>query len=182
MSQKVLEIIRGIGQAASDIGYDGAITDDGKPVEIGLKRDQGHPVYNSRVMDGFNIGISGKILILSYHTDLKLKEIYSQDLEAEIGSMMNKIIKELKKRYKANTGKALSLKKKGEVDVRVESTSRVRYWATAKCLYEIGNMGDTQNILKDDGPPDIEKTFKKFLSQGGLGKRPENAAQRPRKS
>ena len=182
MSQKVIEIINGISRAAHDIGYDGAITEDGKPVEIGLKREQGHPVYGSRVMDGFNIGISGKLLVLSYHCDLKLKEIYSQNLESEINIMMKEIIKELKKRFKANEGKTLSLKKKGEVDVRVESTSRVRYWATAKCLYEIGNVGDTKDILEDDNRPDIEKSFKKFLDQGGLGKRPENAAQRPRKS
>tara|TARA_Y100000296_G_C5082932_1_gene210873 strand:+ start:26 stop:574 length:549 start_codon:yes stop_codon:yes gene_type:complete len=182
MSQKVIETINGIHRAANDIGYDGALTVDGKPLEIGLKREQGHPVYGSRVMDGFNIGISGKTLILSYHTDLKLKEVYNQDLEAEIGSMMRKIIKELKKRFKANEGKTLSLKKKGEVDVRVESTSRVRYWATARCLYEISNLGDTKDVLADDSRPDIEKSFKKFLDQGGLGKRAENAAQRPRKS
>ena len=181
MSQKVIEIIRGISQAAADIGYDGALTEDGNPLDFGMKRQQGHPIYSSRVMDGFNIGISGKTLILSYHTDIKLKEIYSQDLEGEIGSMMGKIIKELKKRYKANEKKALSLKKQGEVDVRVESTSRVRYWATARCLYEIGNMGETKDIL-DEGPPDLEGNFKKFLELGGAGKPPENAAQRPRKS
>ena len=173
MSKKVLEIVRGISQAAADIGYDGAITEDGKPLEIGMKREQGHPIYGSRVMDGFNIGISGKTLILTYHTDLKVKEIYSQDLEVEIEGMMKKIIGELKKRYKANEGKALSLKKQGEVDVRVESTSRIRYWATAKCMYEIGNMGETLDIL-DEGPPELEKNFKKFLEQGDVGKRPEN--------
>jgi len=173
MSEKVLEIVRGISQAAADIGYDGAITEDGKPLEIGLKREEGHPIYGSRVMDGFNIGFSGKTLVLSYHCDLKLKEIYSQDLEVEVEGMMKKIIKELKKRYKSNTGKALSLKKKGEVDIRVESTSRVRYWATARCVYEIGSMGDSLDVL-EEGPPELEKNFKKFLDQGGLGKRPDN--------
>ncbi len=173
MSEKVLEIIRGISQAAADIGYDGAVSEDGTPLEIGLKREQGHPVYGSRVMDGFNIGINGKTLVLSYHTDLKLQEIYSQDLEAEVDGMMKKIVKELKKRYKSNTGKSLTLKKKGEVDVRVESTSRVRYWATARCMYEIGGMGDTIDVL-EEGPPELEKNFKKFLEQGDLGKRPEN--------
>jgi len=182
MSQKVIEIVNGIHRAANDIGYDGALTVEGEPLEIGLKREQGHPVYGSRVMDGFNFGVQGKTLILSYHTDLKLKEVYNQDLEAEIGIMMEKIIKELKKRFKANESKTLSLKKLGEVDVRVESTSRVRYWATARCLYEIGNLGDTKDVLSDDNRPDIEKSFKKFLDQGGLGKRPENAAQRPKKS
>ena len=181
MSQKVLEIIRGISQAASDIGYDGALMEDGKPYDFGMKRQKGHPVYDSRVMDGFNIGISGKNLILSYHTGLKLKEVYAQDLEVEIEGMMKKIVSELKKRFKANEGKGLALKKLGEVDVRVESSSRVRVWATARCMYEIGNMGETANIL-DEGPPEIEKNFKKFLDQGGLGKRPENKAQRPKKS
>ena len=167
MSKKVLEIVRGISQAAADIGYDGAITENGDPIDFGMKRHQGHPIYDSRVMDGFNIGISGKTLILSYHCDIKLQEVYSQDLESEIGSMMAKIIKELKSRYKANEGKALSLKKESDVDIRVESSSRVRCWATAKCRYSIGNMGETKDILTDDGPPALEKNFQKFLKQGG---------------
>ena len=95
MSKKVLEIIRGISLAAADIAYDGWINEDGEPVKIGLKREEGHPVYSSRVMDGFNIGISGPNLILSYHTDVKLKEIYDQNFEVETGRMMAKIIKEL---------------------------------------------------------------------------------------
>jgi len=181
MSQKVFEIIRGISQAAADIGYDGALTEDGKPYDFGMKRQQGHPVYNSRVMDGFNIGISGKTLILSYHTDLKLKEVYAQNLESEIAGMMKKIISELKKRYKANEGTALTLKKKGDIDVRVESSSRVRVWATAKCIYEIGKMGETKDIL-DEGPPDLEGNFKKFLDQGGLGSRPKNSAHKTKKA
>ena len=173
MSQKVLEIIRGLSQAAADIGYDGALTEDGERMDFGMKRHQGHPIYGSRVMDGFNIGISGTKLILSYHTDLKLKEIYSQDLEAEVEGMMKKIISELKKRYKKNTGNGVTLTKEGELDVRVESTSRVRYFATAKCVYNIGGMGDVASVL-DEGPPELEKNFKTFLEQGGLGKRPKN--------
>ena len=34
-------------------------------------------------------------------------------------------------------------------------------------------MGDTADIL-EEGPPELEKNFKKFLEQGDLGKRPEN--------
>ena len=110
MSKKVLEIVRGIAQAAADIGYDGCVDDDGKPVEIGLKREEGHPIYNSRVMDGFNIGFAGPNLILSYMSDVKLREIYDQKFEVETGRKMASIIKGLKKRYKKNTGNALSLK------------------------------------------------------------------------
>ncbi len=167
MSQKTLDTIRGIAQAAADIGYDGSINENGEPVKIGLKREEGHPIYGSRVMDGFNIGISGKTLVLSYHSDVKLKEIYSQDFEVETGRMMSKIISELKKRFKANEGKSLSLKDNDDLVVRVESTSRVRCWATAKRTYGIGNLSDVEDVLTDSGPPKIEKNFEKFLKQGG---------------
>ena len=173
MSKETLEIVRGIGQAFARIGYDGAIDEEGKPIEIGLKREQGHPVYNSRVMDGFNVSMSGKTLILSYHSDIKLKEVYSQDLEAEIEQMMAKIVKALKKSYKGVTGKALSLKEKGPCDARVESTSRVRCFVTARKMYEIGNMGDVENV----GEPsklDLEKNFKAFLEKDAGSKRPKN--------
>ena len=181
MSQKVIDIVRGLAQAAADIGYDGAVDKDGEPVKIGMRREEGHPIYDSRVMDGFNISISGKTLILSYHADIKLKDVYAQDLEAEIGQMMAKIITALKSRYKSNTGKGVALKKNGEIDVRVESTSRVRVWAVAKGKYDIGGMGETKDILSDE-PPKLEKNFQNFLKKGGLGNKPENKNQRPKKS
>tara|TARA_R110000751_G_scaffold132779_5_gene235342 strand:+ start:1552 stop:2100 length:549 start_codon:yes stop_codon:yes gene_type:complete len=174
MSKKVLEIVRGIAQAAADIGYDGCVDDDGKPVEIGLKREEGHPIYNSRVMDGFNIGFAGPNLILSYMSDVKLREIYDQKFEVETGRKMASIIKGLKKRYKKNTGNALSLKMLKDPVIRVESTSRVRCWATARCTYKIGNMTDVEEILEEEGTPELEKNFKKFLEQGDLGKKAQN--------
>jgi len=152
------------------------VDEKGEPIKIGLKREEGHVINDSRRIDGFNVGITGNTMVLSYHTDMTLKEVYSQDLESEIGSMMSKIISELKKRYKANTGKSLTLKKEGEVDVRVESSSRIRCWATARCLYNIGNMGETLDV-KSDEPPALEKNFKSFLGKGGFGKRPENPNQ-----
>ena len=137
MSKKVVDKITSLAQAAADIGYDGAINKDGTPVKIGLKREQGHPIYGSRVMDGFNISVSGQTLILSYHTDVRLREIYNQDFETEVGRMMAKIIKELKKRFKSNTGKGITLTKQGDPSIRVESSSRARCWATARCTYKI---------------------------------------------
>jgi hypothetical protein len=181
MSKKVLEIIEGIAQAAADIGYDGAMTKDGEPVDFGMKRHQGHPIYDSRTMDGFKIGISGKTLVLSYHSDVKLKDIYGQDFEVETGRMIAKIISELKKRYKANTNKTLSLKKKGDINIRVETSSRVRCWATARCLYDIGNMGDVEDV-KEPSRGDLEKNFNDFLSQGDWGKRPPNKNQKSKKA
>ena len=57
----------------------------------------------------------------------------------------------------------------------------MRVWVTAKSQYDIGGMGDTKDVLSDE-PPEIEKNFQNFLKKGGLGNKPENKNQRPKKS
>ena len=62
-----LKIIRGISQACADLGYDGAhLIEDEK---VGLKREQGDPVLDSRRIDGFKVRINGQTLICSYHSE-----------------------------------------------------------------------------------------------------------------
>ena len=62
----ILDIVRGLGQAAAN-AYDGALDESGEPLQLGLKREKGHPVLDSRVMDGFNVKFYGnKICIKSY--------------------------------------------------------------------------------------------------------------------
>jgi len=51
----ILEIVRAISNIVSELGYDGARMKDGSPVEIGLKREEGCPIVDSRVMDGFKV-------------------------------------------------------------------------------------------------------------------------------
>ena len=86
---------------------------------------------------------------------------------------MSDIVSYLKKQYRKVTGNTLSLKEKGECDARVESTSRVRVFVTASKRYEIGNMGETEDV-KDPSEDKIEANFKKFLEQGGLGTKAKN--------
>ncbi len=40
MSQKVVDVLRGISQAAGNM-YDGATDENGEPIKIGLKREEG---------------------------------------------------------------------------------------------------------------------------------------------
>ena len=67
-----LEIVRGIQQACAN-GYDGALDEDGNRVEIGLKREEGHLINDSRVMDGCFVKFHGDNLIVTYHSELKMK-------------------------------------------------------------------------------------------------------------
>ena len=58
----VYEIVQGLSQAAAN-AYDGNHDEryayDGKARKIGLRREEGDPILDSRVMDGFKVKFSG---------------------------------------------------------------------------------------------------------------------------
>ena len=158
------EIIQGINQAAAN-GYDGALTDDGEPIKIGLRREEGHPINDSRVMDGFKVTIGGNMLKVIYQADIKLKETHDKGFENEIASTINDVIKFLKKEYKKITGDTLSLTKQGEPDIMIQRTSNIRTWVQAVCIYKIGSLKDAVPV----GEPSEDKlddSIKKWLAIG----------------
>ena len=53
-----LEIINCISQVLANT-YDGALDESGEPVKIGLRREEGNPLVDPRVMDGFGASVSG---------------------------------------------------------------------------------------------------------------------------
>ena len=134
----------------------------------------GDILLDERVIDGFGVKFMGPILCINYQTQVQLKEIYSGGFESEMDQTMADISKFLKKEYRKITGKSVSLTKEGEIDVRVESVSRVHSWATAYQMYKIGGIDEVMVI--DEGSEDtLEKGWKTFLDQGGWkGKRPKN--------
>ena len=176
MSQKVVDIVTGISRAVGDGHWDGATDEKGEKLKIGLKREEGNPNFDKRTMDGFGVKVNGKTLIVSYHSDLLLKDVYANKkgkLEDELEQTMSDIVSYLKKQYRKITGNTLSLKEKGEVDARVESTSRVRVFVTARKNYEISNMDNVVGA-KEPSKDSLEKEFRKFLDQGGHGTKAKN--------
>ena len=185
MSQKTIDIVRGIAQAAADC-YDGALDPEGKPYAIGLKREEGHPVYDSRRMDGFKVKIVADILTINYQTECTLKEVYSTPFENDIDAVIEEIRKHLQKKYKAITGNSLSLRAEGECHILVQELSRVRCFALAQKNYHIGGLeGVAPNdglknratVLKNAKDEPLEKSFKAFLDQAS-DKRPKNDTRR----
>ncbi len=152
-------------QAAAD-SYDGALDDKGKPIKIGLKREEGHPVLDSRTLDGFKCRIDGAKLCITYQSEILLRDVYGGNLEKELEQTMADIVKYLKKRYKQITGKALKLTSDSEVDALVQSTSRIRVFVICTKKYNIGSLSDVKNRL-EPSEKNLDKQFKKFLSQGG---------------
>ena len=185
MSQKTLDIVRGLAQAAAN-SYDVGVDADGNPYEIGLKREEGHPVLDSRRIDGFKVKIMSDVLTINYHTECTLKEVYSTSFENDIDATIEDIKKHLQKEYKKITGDSLSLAAEGECDVLVQETSRVRVFALAQKSYRIGGMegvgpnGGVKNratVLKNAERGEIEKSFKNFLDLKS-DKRPKNDTRR----
>ena len=176
-----LEVIRGIGQAAAN-AYDGGHIEeysfDGKARKVGLKREEGDPIIDKRVMDGFGVKFHGNKLCITYHSEVLLKDVYATAFESDIELMINDVAKFLKKEYKAITGDSLSLTAEGEVEVVVQSTSRVRCWCTSHRFYNIGSISDTEPV----GAPSekrLDKSFKDFLDAGGFkGKGPRNVTRK----
>ena len=84
-----LEIIQGINQAAAN-AYDGAHDEkysyDGEARKVGLFREEGDVITDSRIMDGFGVRFQGNRLIVSYQYDCMLKHVHENGFESEIES------------------------------------------------------------------------------------------------
>jgi hypothetical protein len=175
-----LEIIRGLAQAAAN-GYDGShlenLSHDGKARKIGLKREEGNPIIDSRVVDGFSVKFSENKICIHYQSDVKLKEVYSNGFESEMEGMINKVKSFLQKEYKNITGDSISLTKDPdtEVQVLVQNTSRVRTLVQAHRWYKIGGLGDVDQIL-EDSEDRLDANFRSFLE------RPENDTRKKEKA
>jgi len=166
-----MEICRGISQVMANT-HDGALDDKGEPIKVGLKREDGDPILDSRVMDGFKVSFYGNQLCIHYHSELKLKDVYAKDFESDLEQMIADIAKFIKKEYKKVTGNALTLKSAGDVEAIVQETSRVRVWVQAKQYFDIGGV-DAEGV-KEPSEDNMEASFKSFLDQGGWGTKAKN--------
>ena len=171
----ILEIIQGLAQAAAN-GYDGAHDErfvrDGEEKKVGLKREEGCPIMDKRVNDGFNVKFMGNKISISYQADILLKDIYGGRFENDMASMINQVKKFLQSEYKKITGNSVTLTKVGDIKVLAQSVSRVRSFVDAHQLYKISGVkedpdaGGSENRKVDD-------VIKNFLSQG-KAKKPRN--------
>jgi len=168
------EIVQGLAQAAAN-AYDGALGEDYEPVKTGtLRREEGNALIDQRVMDGFNVKFYGNMMCLSYQSEIQLKEVYGGGFEEEIDQRIADIAGWLKKEYRKVTGNSVTLTSEGDVDIRVENSSRVRSWVTAKRHYKVGGI-DAESHIEAPSKNQLDSGWKSFLDQGGWkGKRPKN--------
>jgi len=162
-----LEIVNGISQVVANT-YDGATDENGEPIKIGLKREEGHPIHDSRVMDGFKVSYYPDSICIHYQAEIKLKDVYSGTFEQDIEAMIDQIAKFIKKEYKKVTGSALKLTAQDEAVITAQNTSRVRTFVQAHRYYKL----DATATVDPEGPghhveDSVDGKFKSFLDQGG---------------
>jgi hypothetical protein len=152
IQNNVYEIVRGIGQA---MAHDTPKCEDDD--KIGLRREEGNPMVDKRIMDGFGVKVGGRKLTINYHTEVPLQEISKMGpskYEGEIEDMIEKCLTFLKKQFKAVTGKALAVKelkretKSGksekDFDILIQPISRFRTSVTAHKSYELTGIPEQE--------------------------------------
>ena len=187
----VYDIIKGISQAAAN-AYDGAqyenLSADGETRTCGLKREMGDPIVDSRVMDGFGVRFHGTQLIISYQSEVPIKEFHNTKYDQDIEEVYAGIVKYLKKEYKAVTGETLSLKEDGPANIHLQNMSKIRSWVQATKVYAIGGLAEgTPGVVLDDsqrdfGPDRLKGAIEKWLAIGKdkypKAKKPQNVTRK----
>jgi hypothetical protein len=173
----VYEIVRDIMQVVSD-ARDGShvakYRTDGLEKKIGLKREIGDPLLDSRVIDGFGVKISGKTLMLSYQCPYNVRyinEVGVNKFNEEIEDMIQNIIKYVKKEYKGISKGSLTLSQIGEIDIDIERNSPVNtnIMVTAFANYTIGGMDEVEDA-RQPSDPKLRDDIKRFSELSGIGK------------
>jgi hypothetical protein len=155
-----LEIIDCISQVLSNT-YDGALDENGDPVKIGLRREEGNPLIDQRIMDGFGASVTDGRLHIKYHAEIPLKEVHSAGFEGEMESMVEKVKSFIQKEYSKIKKYSLSLSDPSEVDVLVEYISRIRVSVKVHKCYKLGG-------IPIEPEKEIDKEFEKMNKLGGL--------------
>ena len=168
-----LEIINGISQVLAN-AYDGALNEKGEPLKIGLRREEGDPLRDDRIIDGFGATIQGDRLHISYHCEPLLKEVHSGSFEKETDTVVNKVKSFIQKEFKRVTGSSLSLTEPSDLDVVVEYISRVRTSVKAHKCWKSGRVTALPKEHKDP----VAKATRDWIEQTKKDKKPQNVTRK----
>ena len=179
MANADLELIRDLSQAAGNL-YDGAVDDKGEPIKMGLKRDD-LPSTNRKYIDGGKVRFAGDKIVVTYESEIRLQDVYKNGINGfqnEMNDMIQNLVKQLKKNYKAVAGKPITLTPvDDDAKVRVDYVSRSRTLVIASRQYKISGLSEIISATNDAETykREVSDTYRKFLEQGGFGKkRPKN--------
>lgn len=166
---EVMKVLRQIqGQS-----YDGALTYDGKPLKIGMKREDTDE-FHRRKIDAFSVSSAmPDVIKVKYSSQCRLEEIKDNKyFEDEVYEVLNSIKSHLQKEYKRISGKSVTLTEVKKHPIDVQYMSKVNCYLHTCVEYKVGNgVGKDEDLsLK----PTINDTIKNFLQKVKVDKKPLN--------
>ena len=175
----VLDVIKGLNQAAAN-AYDGALDENGELLKVGLNREEGDAIIDSRLIDGFKVKFAGPKMVVSYQSEVRVDELHPRNrFDNEIEAKFADIKKFLKKEYKKITKESVTLTEDSEVDIIVQTTSRNHTWVQANRQYAVGGFDNVESLRMgserdiDRRNKDYHKQFIDYLNKS-TDKRPSN--------
>ena len=166
----VIDVVRRISSIVNQKGYDGALDESGELVKIGLNRDEGNPIVDSRVVDGFKVRFSGPKMIIGYQSEVNLKELHRvgpKSFDTDIENKFANIASFITKEYNKMGGEKLALKEDGPSDVVIQKLSNYRTFCTGKKVYTIGgfnNVEETKSEEQKKHKATIDDSIRNWLS------------------
>jgi hypothetical protein len=155
-----------VSNIMSQKGYD-----SGDPsVAIGLKREGGDPILDSRVMDGFNARFHGNHLIINYHAEMFPKDFHrksAEDIKQDILDTFANIEKFLKKECSAMGAGRLNLTPVGEEDILIQYINRRKYNCIAKKVYTVRGKGP-EEVASDEQKSHKLDTIKNYIKEHSI--------------
>ena len=173
MAKEDFEVLKDLSVAAGNL-YDGAVDDKGEPIDMGLKRDE-LPDTNRKQFDAGKVRFAGDKAIVTYEAEITLKDVHKNGINGfqnEMDEMIQKVVNQLKKNYRAVSGKTITLTAEGDgAKVNVEYVSRYRTLVHAVRPYKIGGLTDVVAATGEEvNKREMAASYKKFLEQGGFSR------------
>jgi len=181
MALSIYEVVRGISEAIHNVHH-GATDENGKLIEIGLKREE-QPILDQKVMDGFGVSMHGGLLMIRYSSHEPISNLHNKRFEREIERRIEDIKRHIQKEFEKHTGSSLRLKEAGEIKILVESSNRMKAIIKAVMPFEVLNLKDKIGIVGckscTDKLEEMDAYYKK-LEKGKL--KPKNDKRKVEKS
>jgi len=173
MAVSVLDVLRTISSICGQYGHDGAYDEKGEPIDLGLDRNFGDPIKDSRVIDGFKVRFGGPYLYISYEGEVSLRDLHRngpKNFEDDIERKFKNISSFIKKEYGKMKMGRLRLKDEGVADTRIERISNYRNFCTSIKRYLIGNISTPQirtiEPNKEIAPLTLGESIKDMIKDG----------------
>ena len=177
MALSVHDVVKGISQAIHN-KHHGAIDSAGKPIEIGLKREE-QPITDQRIMDGFGVAFHGNLLIIKYNSFEPLTNLHEKRFEKEIERRIGEVKTFIVKEFNKVTGQNLRLKEAGEVKVLVETSNRMKALVKAMMPFEVLNLKGAVDVISEPSTiakGNLERMKEYFGKQEKMIKKARNGA------